>query len=236
MRIGVIGDLHAPFIHPMYRRFCLDTFSKWRIDHIHFAGDIVDCHAISFWEHNPNGRSAEDEAQQAAEDVRRWRRSFNTASVSIGNHDERQFRLARKHGLPDRFLRNYADVWQTPDWDWRTTHKFDGVLYEHGTGTTGKDAALNRAMQKRCSVVIGHVHSWAGVKWHANEFNTIFGLNAGCGIDCREYAFDYGKAFPIRPVLGCGIVIDGNQALFIPMPCGKRDRYHRSRARRRAKR
>lgn len=230
MRIGVVGDLHSPFIHPMYRRFCMDKFAFWKVDHVHFVGDIVDQHALSFWDHDPNGMSAEDEALVAAPDVKVWHRTFSDATVCIGNHDERHYRLARKHGLPDRYLRSYADVWETPSWNWKFEHKHDGVLYEHGTGTSGKDAALNLAIQKRTRIVIGHVHSYAGVKWHANPFNAVFGLNAGCGIDCRAYAFAYGKPFPVRPVLGCGIVIDGTCAIFEVMPCGRGEKYHRSRA------
>lgn len=230
MRVGIVGDLHAPFVHPMYLRFVQDTFRAWRVDRVHFVGDVVDNHAISFWEHDPNGMSAEDEAAAARKIVRKWHRTFGKATVCIGNHDERHYRVARKHGMPDRYLHSYATVWDTPGWDWRFEHFLDGVLYEHGTGTSGKDAALNLAIQKRTSVTIGHIHSYAGVKYHANPTSVIFGLNAGCGIDCRAYAFEYGKSFPVRPVLGCGIVIDGIYAVFHPMPCGRGEKYHRSRA------
>lgn len=232
MRVGIVGDIHEPFAHPMYRRFCMDMFRKWRVDHVHFAGDIVDQHALSFWDHDPNGFSAEGEALDAKPRVKRWHRTFQ-GSVSIGNHDERHFRVARKAGLPDRYLRSYAEVWDTPNWDWRFEHLIDGVCYEHGTGTSGKDAAMNLAIQKRMSVCIGHVHSYPGAKYHANPKSVIFGLNAGCGIDCKAYAFAYGKAFPVRPVLGCGIVIDGDVAFFEIMPCGRGQKYHRSRAGRR---
>lgn len=230
MRVGIIGDLHAPFVHPMYLRFIKDTFAAWRVDRVHFVGDVVDLHALSFWDHDPNGMSAEDEARSAAKNVKQWHRSFPDATICIGNHDERHYRVARKNGLPDRYLRSYADVWETPSWNWRFEHVIDGVLYEHGTATSGKDAALNLAIQKRTSVCIGHVHSYGGVKWHANYRNLVFGLNAGCGIDCRAYAFAYGKAFPVRPTLGCGIVIDGFYAVFHPMSCGRGERYHRSKA------
>lgn len=230
MRIGIVGDLHTPFTHPMYLRFCQDIFEAWDIKKVHFAGDIVDAHALSFWEHDPNGLSAESEAEQAAVAVDKWHETFPRATVCIGNHDERQFRKARQAGIPDRFIRSYAAVWRTPTWKWDFNFVHDAVLYEHGTGTSGKDAALNRAMQKRTSLVMGHVHSYAGVKWHSNEFDRIFGLNVGCGIDCRSYAFDYGKAFPIRPVLGCGIVIDGVYAYFEPMRCGLKEKYHRDRS------
>jgi len=55
MRIGIIGDIHAPFTHPMYMKFCLDIFEKWKVDYAHFVGDIVDGHALGFYEHDPNG-------------------------------------------------------------------------------------------------------------------------------------------------------------------------------------
>lgn len=227
MNIGVIGDIHLPFEHPRYLEFCLDVFRSWRVNHVHFAGDIVDQHALGFWEHNPNGHSAEDEAQEAARKLAQWRRKIKEATVSIGNHDARHYRMARKAGVPDRYLRGYVEVWETPGWDWRESHVLDGVLYEHGVGTSGKDAAMNRAIQKRCSTVIGHVHTWAGVKYHANDFDRIFGMNVGCGIDIDRHAFEYAKPFPIRPILGCGIVIDGTHAFFEPMPCGPKEHYHK---------
>ncbi len=233
MRIGVVGDIHEPFVHPMYRRFCIDTFAKWKVNHVHFIGDIVDLHALSQWDHDPDGRSAGDECKLAEAGVKKWHRTFNGASVSIGNHDERHFRLAKKNGMASRFLKDYANVWSTPTWDWRFSHRWDGVLYEHGTGSSGKDAAINRAIQKRTSLAMGHVHCWAGVKWHTNEDDAIFGMNVGCGVDPKAYAFEYGKAFAIRPVLGCGVVIDG-EPHFLRMQCGRGEKYHRRRAGKRA--
>jgi hypothetical protein len=220
----------------MYWRFCQDIFAAWQVDRIVFAGDIVDLHALSFWDHDPNGMSAEGEAVASTPIVKKWHRTFEGADVCIGNHDERHYRVARKAGMPDRYMKSYAEVWDTPTWNWRFSHIIDGVLFEHGTGTSGKDAAINLAIQKRCSTVIGHVHSYAGVKWHANPHNAIFGLNVGCGIDCKAYAFAYGKAFPVRPVLGCGIVIDGYEAHFEPMAIGRGQKYHRSRAGKRRRR
>jgi hypothetical protein len=230
MRVGVVGDLHLPFTHPMYLRFCQDTFQQWNVNHVHFTGDVVDGHALGFWDTNPNGMSANDEADEALEQLKTWRKAFPKATVSIGNHDERHFRSARKAGIPDRYIRDYSEVFYTPDWKWDVSHVIDNVLMEHGTGTSGKDAAINRAVQKRMSCVIGHVHCYAGVKWHSNDTSRIFGLNAGCGIDVNQYAFEYGKPFPIRPTLGCGIILDGNYAYFEVMPCGRRELYHRSRA------
>jgi predicted phosphodiesterase len=238
MRVGVVGDLHAPFVHPMYFDFVRDTFNKWKIDHVHFIGDIIDNHALGFWDHDPNGMSCEDEAAAAARFVQRWYKAYPRATVSIGNHDERPERVAKRYGMSSRFLRRYADVWQTPGWQWRFEHKIEGVLYIHGTGTSGKDAAFNNAIDRMMSVTQGHNHWAAGVKYHCNPDFRVFGLNVGNGIDIRAYAMAYGKHFARRPVLGCGIVVDGHEAHFIAMPCGRGEKYHRSRAskRRRAKR
>lgn len=230
MRVGIVGDIHEPFTHPLYRSFVADVFEAWSVDHIHLIGDVVDNHALGFWEHDPNGLSAQTESEQAAVGVAKWREMFPKATVSIGNHDERHFRMARRAGIPDRFMKTYSEVWGTKKWDWQMSHVHDGVLYEHGTGTSGKDAALNRAVQKRTSLVMGHVHSYCGVKFHANEFSRIFGMNAGNGIDIDAYAMAYGRPFPIRPVLGCGVVIDGELPYFEPMAIGVREKYHKSKA------
>jgi predicted phosphodiesterase len=233
MRIGVVGDLHCPFSHPLYLKFCQDAFSKHRVQHVHFAGDVADHHAISQWDADANGLSAEDEWSQAVGQIAKWYEAFPLATVSIGNHDERHCRLASKHGLPARYLQSYNNLWATHKWDWAFEHKHDGVLYTHGTGCSGKNAAISLAIQRRASVVIGHTHTYAGVTFHANPDNRIFGLNTGCGIDTRAYAFAYGRDNPVRPVLGCSVVVDGDCPIFIPMPCGRGERYNRSRAKRR---
>jgi hypothetical protein len=111
MRVGIVGDLHAPFVHPMYLRFCIDVFSAWRVTCINIIGDVGDLHALSFHEHDPNGMSAEDEARAAYPVIQRWYSTFPDCDVEIGNHDARHYRVARKNGLPDRYLKTYAEVW-----------------------------------------------------------------------------------------------------------------------------
>lgn len=229
-RVGIIGDAHEPFTHPMYRPFCVDTFEQWGVDEVVNIGDMVDAHAWSFWEQDANGLSAESEAALASVAIAEWVESFPSVRVCIGNHCERHFRMAAKAGLPRRFIRDHAEVWGTPNWKWEYDHIIDDVFYTHGTGTSGKDAAINAAIQRRMSLVMGHTHTYAGVKYHCNPTSRIFGMNVGCGIDLRAYAFEYGKNFPVRPVLGCGIVIDGKTAFFEPMPCAPGEKYHRRRA------
>ena len=45
-----------------------------------------------------------------------------------------------------------------------TKLEIDGVLYEHGTGSTGANGARNRAIANRQSTVVGHSHSFGGVR------------------------------------------------------------------------
>lgn len=228
--VAVIGDTHFPFVHPMYRQFVADTAQKHKADWIHHIGDVVDAHSISFHEHDPDGHNSGLELELASQEIERWQKSFPQMSVSIGNHCERHVRAARKAGLSSRYLKSYQDLFGTKLWDWQFEHQFEGVLYTHGTGNSGKDAAINLAIQRRCSTVIGHTHTYPGVKYHANQDSIIFGLQAGVGLDDRSYAFAYGRNFCVKPVLGMGIVKDGEFATFIPMPCGKGQKYHRSRA------
>ena len=225
-RVLIIGDTHAPFTHPKYLRFCLDISESWRADRIVHIGDVIDMHAISRHETDPNGHSAEREAELAYEEIQRWHAAFPKVLVCEGNHDARVLRAARAAGIPDRYVKTHNELWCTPGWNWQLSHEIDDVLYEHGTGSSGRDAAFIRAKDKRRSLVMGHVHTGGGVKWHTNERSRIFGLNVGCGIDCKSYAFAYGRPFPTRPTLGCGIVIDGTFAYFEPMPL-EQSRYKR---------
>jgi predicted phosphodiesterase len=227
MIVGIVGDTHIPFVHPNYLVFCQDTFDRYGVDKVVMIGDVVDHHAMSFWDHDPDGESAEREALMASEVLREWHENFPGAKVCIGNHDERAFRSAKKAGIPGRYLKSYKDVFGTKTWKWEFSHVIDGVLYEHGTGSSGKDAAFLRAMNKRQSVCMGHTHTHAGVKYHTNHTSRIFGLNVGCGIDTKAYAFEYGRDFVTKPTLGCGIVVDGIQAYFEPMLIGKGEHYQR---------
>jgi len=229
-RLGIIADLHEPFTHPLYREFVQDVFAEWAVDKVHFIGDVVDNHATSFWTSHPDGMSAGDEVEATIRAIQPWHKLFPVATVNIGNHDERHARIAQKAGLSLRFLKDYAKVWETPGWDWKFTHSIDGVDLLHGTGNSGKDAAINLAVNRRNSTVIGHTHTWGGVKWHTSHRDRIFGLNVGCGIDVKAYAFEYGRDFKVRPTLGCAVVLDGVGAYFEPMPCGPGEAYHRSRA------
>lgn len=216
----VIGDTHLPFCVDGYLEFCQRVRDRFQCDTVIHIGDEVDNHAISYHESDPDRLSAGDEAERAMEELRKWYAAFPKVTVLVGNHGALPFRKAMTHGLPRRFLRTYEEIWEAPEgWRWTDEYEKDGVLYVHGTGTSGRNAAINRAVQARQSVVMGHSHSFGGVQYNSNGKDVIFGLNVGCGVDIKSYAMAYGRTFPAKPTLGCGVVLDkGRMGLFVPMP------------------
>lgn len=211
-----IGDLHLPFTHPKYLNFCRKVYRDWGCTKVVFAGDIFDHHAISYHETDPDGYSAGNELKNARKMLKPWVKAFPKAHVTIGNHDALPKRKAMTYGIPSDMIKELAEIYDTPKWKWVLDVKIDDVLYLHGKGT-GKNAALDTAMKERMSIAQGHSHSWAGCQFTTSTKDRLFGLNSGCGIDIDKYAFAYSKNFSVRPVLGCGIVIDGVQPVFIPM-------------------
>ena len=224
----MIGDIHEPVVHPGYLDFILSLQDKYKTNRVMFIGDVVDFHGVSFHAKNPECPGPRDEHEQALLGVQRWCQRFPKAEVMIGNHDERVHRLAASVGIPAKFLRNYHEVWETPGWRWRYASDIDGVHYTHGTGSSGVRPAMLRAQQSCLSMVIGHVHSTAGVTWAAGPKHRLFGMDVGCGVDRKAMAMAYGKDFTRKPVLAAGVVLDGVPYHEI-MPVGPGERYHRAR-------
>jgi predicted phosphodiesterase len=63
--ILVIGDTHLPFELPGYLEFCLSIQKRVKCGTVVHIGDLVDNHAISYHEHDANGKSPIDEMLEA---------------------------------------------------------------------------------------------------------------------------------------------------------------------------
>jgi len=218
--ILVIGDTHIPFEHLGYLDFCLSIQKRVKCGTVVHIGDLVDNHAMSFnYIANPNGRSPTDEMREARQHLRSWFKAFPSLFLCLGNHD-RRIDLKGKHvGLPDDVFKLFRDIWGLPT-RWKDDYCWiiDGVKYSHGTGLSGDDAHKKAAQQNRQSSVIGHTHSAGAIAYLVSEKDRIFGMNVGCGIDRKTYAFEYGRDFNKKPVLGCGVVTDkGKYCQFFPM-------------------
>jgi hypothetical protein len=193
-----------------------DRYAITRVVHI---GDLVDWASISYHEKHPVLRNPTLEYKRALKQVSMLSKAFPKADWLIGNHDALTERQLVTAGLPPELLRSQNDIWQI---GWKVHKRFekleiDGVVYSHGdSGRGGIDAARLQSQDNFRSTVIGHFHGQAGVKWFANNDSRVFGLSVGCGIDADALAFEYGRKFARKPLLGCGVVLNGKQAYFEP--------------------
>lgn len=226
-RVLAYSDPHNPAAHPGAVAFLSDLRDKYDCDRIVCCGDMVDHQAISFHAANPDCPGPADEDELTLYTLKPWKKAFPEQYVTIGNHDERVLRLAASVNITKRHLRDFADVWETPGWKWVEDVTIDGVYYFHGTGRSGMHPAWNAMKDYLMSVCMGHCHSASGVKWSANPDRRTFGMDLGCLIDVDAYQFAYGKHARSRPMLSAAVVIDGVPQHFI-MPCGKGEKYHKS--------
>lgn len=215
--ILVIPDLHAPFQHPQALNFLSEVQRKYKPGHIICIGDEIDSHALSHWDHDPDGYSAGHEFQEAVKFLHQLYKIFPSVKCCTSNHTARYFKRAFKAGIPAAFLRSYSEVLEAPkDWQWADNWEINGILFEHGEGFSGQNAALNAMKGNMQSTVIGHVHSYAGVQYYNTPKQTLFGMNVGCLLNNEAYSFKYGRHFKVKPALGCGIIEKGVPH-FIPL-------------------
>jgi metallophosphoesterase superfamily enzyme len=208
----VIGDLHEPFCLDNYLSHCIETYTKYKCNEVVFIGDIIDNHASSYHETDPDGYSAGQELKMAIQRIKEWYKAFPKATVIIGNHDRLIMRKAYSSGLSKLWIKDYAEVLGTPDWNFTESVEIDDVLYIHGEGGTAR-ARVRRDLQ---SIVQGHLHSQAYIDWCVGAKFKLFGMQVGCGIDHKSYAMAYGKEGP-KPAIACGVVLQGEVPINIMM-------------------
>jgi predicted phosphodiesterase len=219
----VIGDTHEPFCKEGYLEFCREIQEKYNCGTVVHIGDLVDNHAMSYHEHDPEGRSIGDEYKLALQRAQRWYHTFPNVKICIGNHDALPFRKAFTAGLPSTWLKSYQEILQSPKtWEWDFIHIVNDVIYQHGTGMSGEMAAINAARENRQSTIIGHLHTVCNTKFLASYRDLIFGVTVGCGIDHKTYAFAYGKEQTRKPVVSCAVILDGKVPINIPMNLSKK--------------
>ncbi len=213
-------------MRPDYPEFLRSIYEQWDCDRVVHIGDLVDWHSLNFHGRDPNLPAVKSEVRKARKQIGKLHDMFPFADWLIGNHDALPSRQATEAGLPDDMLLGDVEYWRLEGWKAhpRFTHlKIDGVLYSHGeAGGGGKYAAINQSRANFQSTVIGHFHALGGVWYTCNRGSRVFGMNVGTGMDWKRLQFSYGWKFASKPVLGCGVVIDGKTAYFEPMLAGSR--------------
>ena len=211
--ILVIGDLHEPFTKSGYLEFCREQQEIHNCGTIIFIGDLIDNHFSSYHETDPDGYSAGFELDLAIENISNWYYTFPQATIIIGNHDRLVYRKAFSSGLSKRWIKDYAEVLETPNWKFVENINLFGINFNHGEGGT----ARNRAKSELQSQVQGHLHTQLYSEFMVGANYIIFGMQVGCGVDNKSYAMAYGRNFK-KPALGCGVILnDGRLPIAIPM-------------------
>jgi hypothetical protein len=223
--ILAIPDLHCPFEHRDALAFLKAVEAKYEPDKIVCLGDEVDSYALSTYEHGPDTYSAGHELDRATEHLKPFYKAFPVVSVCTSNHTNRIVKKAFRAGLPAKFLKSFADILNAPSgWIWKDRWIYDNIVYEHGEGYSGAAAARLITKDNMKSTVFGHIHAYAGVQYLSNPYEQFFGMNCGCLVDEESYAFQYAKLMKNKPILGCGIVMNG-VPYFIPMICNTNNRW-----------
>jgi len=210
-RVLIIGDLHAPFTKEGYLEHCAEIALKYNTNHTIFIGDLIDNHYSSFHSTDPDGYGAGEELDRAVDQIAPWHKHFPIADAIMGNHDRIIMRKAFAAGLSKRWIKDFGQVLETPGWTFDLEFEYDGVLYIHGEGGGGEKGALTKALNKRKSVVQGHWHTQNHINWNVSEYDRIFGMQIGCGIDDKSYAQAYAKFNIRKSILSCGVILDSGQ-------------------------
>ena len=217
-RILVVGDLHEPFCLDGYLEFCKDTYDKYNCNKVIFKGDIIDSHYSSYHETNADGMGGSDELEFAIKKLSKWYKAFPNADVTLGNHDRIIIRKAQTSNIPSRWIREFGEVLETPNWKFVTDVYYDGVRYVHGDKSGKPKMAAKRDM---VSTVSGHFHTDFYCEWMFGKTRAIFGMAVGCGIDSKSYAMGYMQGGK-KEAIGVGIVIGGNTAFNVKMSLDER--------------
>ena len=207
-RVLAIGDMHEPFCLEKYLQHCKRVYKEFRCNKVVFIGDIIDNHYSSFHETDPSGMSAIDELTTSIKKLKKWYKAFPNATVIIGNHDRIVARKCFAGGVASRWIKDYKEVLEVPNWQFKTDEIIDGVYYVHGEGAT----AFKKAKEQFRSVVAGHTHT----KCYIEYINDVFGMQIGCGVVKDSYAMAYAKNYA-PPQIACGVVIDGKLPILIKM-------------------
>lgn len=210
-RVLVISDMHIPYHHPSLLPFLAGLKLRYNPTRVISIGDELDKHALSFHDSDPDLMSAGDELRKSLPVVQELKVMFPVMDILDSNHGSLVWRKAKHHGIPRHYIKSYNDVLGVDaGWKWHmdmtiTLPNGQQVYFHHGKSAEG--LKLSQAMGM--SVVQGHYHEKCGVQHWTRPGETLFSMQVGCLIDDDSYAFSYNNTNLKRPVIGCGLIIDG---------------------------
>lgn len=168
-------------------------------------------------EHTPNS-----ELKVARDKLRKWYIAFPKMKLAISNHGTRYWRKALEAEIPSQMMRRYEEVIASPPgWQWQKRWKIDTkypMLVEHGDDWGGQYPHKIACLHNGCNTIMGHHHSLAGIEHIKTANQRMWGMVTGSLIDFEQYAFDYARSYKVKPLIGCGVVVDhGKTPIWYPL-------------------
>lgn len=207
----LFSDLHIPYHHPDAFDFLEAVKKEYKPTDVFCLGDLLDNHAISYHESNPDLASPGEELCNSIEYVGILGDLFPKMTILQGNHDILPIRKARTAGLSKRYIRDNAEVFDMPKgWTWKfeeTVQMNDGrrLWMRHNL----KKNAIDVAEYHDICFTQGHYHEDLKVDWIMRKGMNVFGATVGCLVDDTSLAFEYNKVNIKRPSLGCLVIKNG---------------------------
>lgn len=224
--ILVISDQHFPFHHRDLFSFLKALKKKYKFDCIVNIGDELDYHAISFHDSDPELFSPAQELKEAKVCIAELAKLFPRMFILESNHGSLVYRKQKFHGLPRDVFKNYADVLEAPKgWSWHfdlTLKMSNGqeVYFHHGKAKP----IMKLSQSMGINAVQGHFHENFSINYWSSPKGLFWQMQVGCLIDKKSMAFAYNKNNLNRPIIGVGVIINGQPKLE-PMVLNKDGRW-----------
>ena len=220
-----ISDMHVPYHHPDALKFLAALNKKYKYDLVINMGDLADFHNISFHKSDPDLLSAGDELVALRKTAKQLEKTFPEMIIIGSNHGDLPLRKFLDAGLPFELLRKYNDIYNVGK-GWQFC---DDLMLVDGTNKTYLVHSISKnglkvAGMRGVNVVQGHFHTDFRIDYISNPMNLLFSMQVGCLIDRKSKAFAYNMLDLARPILGCGMLENGQPKL-LPMLLDKYGRW-----------
>lgn len=217
-RILLISDMHIPYQHKDTLKFLQHLRGKYQPTRVICLGDELDKHSLSYHDSDPDLYSAGDELEESKKVIKELHKMFPVMDILESNHGSLVWRKAKTHGIPRHYIKSYNDVIGVDSgWQWHFDLTIDlptgNKCYFHH----GKVSDVTKLSQQMgmCAVQ-GHYHEKFKAEYWGNPVGLYWGLQVGCLIDDKSYAFSYNNVNVKRPVVGTALII-GGMPLLEPM-------------------
>lgn len=216
-----ISDLHIPFHHPDSIKFLAAIkkkhWAKAKNPIVINLGDELTWSSISYHEKNPSLPNSEQELSMSLSPIKELHRLFPKMKIMESNHGSLVYRKQKSAGLPKAVFKSYNDILEIPKSDWQWVK--DITIRVTGGNPVyvchGRSADITKLAQINgfCSVA-GHYHEKMKIEYFNNTVGTFWGMQCGCLIDDSSEEFDYNKLNLKRPIIGTGVIVDGEPRLY----------------------